>query len=101
MITWHYVTKEELTSSLDFFKEQMEDTSESDYPTRPKPQEIDGYVLGQKIPTFKMKLDTGIEFSCYGTVRNKSVIFLLWLKNEPKTNADIPEFPRQVFQLNQ
>ena len=59
---------------------------------------LDKEVKGYKI-IFKKDNGTGYQLIAYGVANGQPVLVQLSLNNEPKTNDDIPEFPRQIIRL--
>jgi len=61
------------------------------------------YILKKPAKGYEIsfKTDDGIRYRilAYAVVNNQPVLIQLSLNNEPKTNEDIPDFPRQIMSL--
>jgi hypothetical protein len=60
---------------------------------------LDNQVKGYKI-SFKTDQGTSHQLMAYGLANEQLVLVQLSLNNEPKTNEDIPAFPRQMIRLS-
>ena len=60
---------------------------------------LDTQVKGYKI-SFKTDQGTGHQLMAYGFANEQLVLVQLSLDKEPKTNEDIPAFPRQMIRLS-
>jgi hypothetical protein len=59
---------------------------------------LDKEVKGYKI-SFKTDNGTGHQLIAYGVANGQPVLVQLSLDNEPKTNDNIPDFPKQIIRL--
>ena len=68
-----------------------------------KKEPIVCYLLDKEVKGYKVsfKTDKGIghQLIAFGVANGQPVIVQLSLDKEPKTNDDIPEFPRQIIRL--
>ena len=97
-IVWLYMNEEMLRVMPDQFINQMAARMK-----KFKKEPIACYLLEKEVKgykiSFKKDKGTGYQLLAYGVVNGQPVIVQLSLDNEPKTNDDIPEFPRQIIKL--
>ena len=60
---------------------------------------LDNQVKGYKI-SFKTDQGTSYQLMAYGLANEQLVLVQLSLNKEPKTDDDIPAFPRQMIRLS-
>jgi hypothetical protein len=97
-MVWLYMTEQMLQSMPDQFVNQMAGQMK-----KFKKETITCYLLDEEVKSYKIsyKKDNGIGYQliAYGVVNGQPVLVQLSLDNEPKTNEDIPDFPRQIIRL--
>ena len=97
-IVWLYMKEEMLTAMPDQFIDQMAVQMK-----KFKKTPITCYLLGKEVKGYKIsfKGDKGTrhQLIAYGTANGQPVMVQLSLNEEPKTNDDIPQFPRQIIRL--
>ena len=59
---------------------------------------LDKEVKGFKI-TFKKGKGIGYQLIAYGVANGQPVLVQLAIDNEPRTNDDLPDFPRQILRF--
>ena len=70
-----------------------------------KKKEIAVFLTGEKVKGYKItfkneKTDNkGYQIVAYGTVNRQPLLFQLALDKNPKSNADLPEFVRQIVKI--
>jgi len=97
-IVWLYMNNEMLQFVPDQFVNQM-----SGQMKKFKQEPITCFLLDKEVKGYKIsfKKDKGIGYQliAYGVTNGQAVLVQLALDNEPKTNDDIPSFPRQIIHL--
>jgi hypothetical protein len=98
-IAWIYLNKEMLATAPEMFYNQL--TGQFKSVTR---DSIACYLRNVEAKCYKVSFrdDDGVthyQLLGYGTVNNQPVLVQLGLNTEPKSNEDIPEFPRQIIRL--
>ena len=97
-IVWLYMNEQMLQSMPDQFVSQL-----SGQMKKFKKESIICYLLDKEVKGYKIsfKNDNGTAYQliAYGDVNGQPVLVQLSLNNEPKTNQDIPDFPRQIIRL--
>jgi hypothetical protein len=70
-----------------------------------KKESTECYLLHQKVDCYIVSYENGQSndylIIAYGTVNNESVVFHLNSFREIRTNADLPEFAKQIFQFGE
>ena len=97
-ITWLYMNEQMLQFMPDQFINQMAGQMKN---FRKEPIScflLDKEVKGYKI-SFKKDKGTGYQLVAYGVANGQPVLVQLALDNEPRTNEDLPDFPRQIIRL--
>jgi len=97
-IVWLYMNEQMLNFMPDQFISQMAGQMKIS-----KKEPISCYLLdndakGYKI-SFKKGKEIGYQLIAYGIVNGQPVLVQLSLDKEPKSNDDIPSFPRQIIRL--
>jgi hypothetical protein len=70
-----------------------------------KKQPISVYLLGEEVKGYKISYKneatqkTVYQIIAYGIVNNQAVLVQLMLDNEPETNDDLPDLPKQIIKL--
>jgi hypothetical protein len=97
-IQWLYMNEQMLQSMPDQFVNQM-----SGQMKKFKKEPITCYMLDKEVKGYKISFKkddgTGYQLIAYGVANGQPVLVQLSLNNEPKTNDDIPQFPRQIIRL--
>jgi hypothetical protein len=98
-MTWLYMTPQMLQSMPDQVVNQMAAQMK-----KFKKEAITCYLLDKEVKGYKIsfKNDKGTAYQliAYGFANEQPVLVQLSLDKEPKTNDDIPEFPRQIISLS-
>jgi hypothetical protein len=63
------------------------------------PKKFDCYIVGTKMTAYKSKFDPGVQVAVFGVIKGQGVLLWLWFDKDIKSNADIPQFVSQFFQL--
>jgi hypothetical protein len=97
-MVWLYMNEQMLQVMPDQFVNQM-----SGQMKKFKKEPITCYLLdkeakGYKI-SFKKDSGTGYRLIAYGVTNGQPVLVQLSLDKEPKTNDDIPDFPKEIVRL--
>jgi hypothetical protein len=98
-MTWLYMTPQMLQSMPDQVVNQMAGQMKKIKKEAITCYLLDNQVKGYKI-SFKNDKGTGYQLLAYGFANEQPVLVQLSLDKEPKTNEDIPEFPRQMIRLS-
>lgn len=97
-IGWLYMTEQMLQSMPDQLVSQL-----SGQMKKFKKEAITCYLLDKEVKGYKISFKkdngTGYQLIAYGIVNGQPVLVQLSLDNEPKTNDDISDFPRQIIKL--
>ena len=97
-IVWLYMNDQMLQVMPDQFINQM-----SSQLKKFKKEPITCYLLNREVKGYKIsyKGDNGLGYQliAYGVANGQPVLVQLSLDKEPKTNEDIPEFPREIIRL--
>ena len=97
-IVWLYMNEQMMQSMPDQFVNQMAGRMENF-----KKKSITCYLLDNPVKgyaiSFKKDSGTGHQLIAYGVANGQPVLVQLSLNSEPKTNDDIPEFPRQIIRM--
>ncbi len=97
-IVWLYMNDQMLQVMPDQFVNQMAGQMK-----KFKKEPITCYLLDKEVKgykiSFKKDKGTGYQLIAYGVANGQPVLVQLALDNEPKTNDDIPNFPRQIIRL--
>ncbi len=97
-MVWLYMNEQMLQSMPDQFVNPM-----SGQMKKFKKEPITCYLLDKEVKGYKISFKkdngTGYQLIAYGAANGQPVLVQLSLNNEPKTNEDIPEFPRQIIRL--
>ena len=98
-MTWLYMTPQMLQSMPDQVVNQMAAQMK-----KFKKEAITCYLLDKEVKGYKISFKndkgTGYQLIAYGFANEQPVLVQLSLDKEPKTNDDIPEFPRQIISLS-
>lgn len=97
---WLYMNQQMMDANLpEQFISQMEGQMK-----KFKKEPIAVFLLGNKVKGYKVNFKkdngTGYQIIAYGTANEQPVLVQLSLNTEPKSNADIPEFARQIVKLS-
>ena len=96
---WLYMNGQMLQFMPDQFVNQMEGQLK-----KFKKQSITCYLLDTQVKGYKISFKkdngTGHQLIAYGEVNGQPVLVQLSLDKEPKSNDDIPDFPRQIIRLS-
>jgi hypothetical protein len=98
-ITWIYLTPQTLQTMPDQILDQMAGQMKKFKKEPVTCYLLDNQVKGYKI-SFKTDQGTGHQLLAYGYANEQLVLVQLSLDKEPKTNEDIPPFPRQMIRLS-
>ena len=97
-ILWLYMNDQMLQFMPDQIVNQM-----SGRMKKFKKEPITCYLLDKEVKGYKIsfKKDKGIGYQliAYGVINGQPVLVQLAIDNEPKTNDDIPIYPRQIIRL--
>ncbi len=99
-MVWLYMNEEMLKAKVpEQFIDQMKDQVKQF-----KKEPTIAFVLNKEFKAYKISLKDENNISryqivAYGIANGQPVLVQLSLNSEPKTNADIPEFPRQIVKL--
>ena len=97
-IVWLYMTEPMLQSVPEQFISQMAGQMK-----KFKKEPITCYLLDNEVKGYRIsfKKDNGAAYQliAYGIANGQPVLVQLSLDSEPKSNEDIPEFPRQIIRL--
>jgi hypothetical protein len=97
-MAWIYMTPEMLQSMPEQFVNKLPNQLK-DVNT----EKIQCYLFNNEVKGYKIsfQISQGIRYQliAYGVVNDQPVLAQLLLGNEPKTNEDIPAFPRQIIRL--
>ncbi len=95
---WLYVTEDMLQTMPAQFVDQVTEGMK-----KVKKETITCYLLDKEVQGYKLSYkrdnETAYQLIAYGVVNGQPVIVQVGLTNDPKTNEDIPEFPRQIIRL--
>lgn len=98
-ITWIYLTPQTFQTTPDQIITQMAGQMK-----KFKKEPVTCYLLGNQVKGYKIsyKTDQGTahQLLAYGMANEQLVLVQLSLDKEPKTNDDIPVFPRQMISLS-
>ncbi len=98
-MTWIYLTPQSLQTTPDQFISQIAGQTK-----KFKKEPVTCYLLGNQVKgyaiSFKTDQGTGHQLIAYGIANEQPVLVQLSLDKEPKTNEDIPAFPRQMIGLS-
>jgi hypothetical protein len=97
-IVWLYMNEQMLQTMPDQFVNQMAGQMKKFNKEHITCYLLDKEVKGYKI-SFKKDNGTGYQLIAYGVANGQPVLVQLSLDDEPKTNDNIPEFPRQIIRL--
>ncbi len=97
-IVWLYMNEQMLQVMPDQFVNQMAGQMK-----KFKKEPITCYLLDKEVKGYKISFKkdngTGYQVIAYGVANGQPVLVQLALDNDPKTNDDIPNFPRQIIRL--
>jgi len=97
-IVWLYMNEQMLQTMPDQFVNQMAGQMK-----KFKKEPITCYLLDKEVKGYKISFKkdngTGYQLIVYGVANGQPVLVQLSLNDEPKTNDNIPEFPRQIIRL--
>jgi hypothetical protein len=97
-IQWLYMNDAMLKTMPDRVVAQLEEQMK-DFKKEPFTPYLSGTkVMGYKV-SYKVNSNPVYQIIAYGVVNSQPVLLQLTQKNEPKTNASIPEFARQIVRL--
>jgi hypothetical protein len=98
-MTWIYLTPQTFQTMPDQLISQMAGQMK-----KFKKEPVICYLLGNQVKGYKIsfKTDQGTshQLMAYGLANEQLVLVQLSLDKEPKTNEDIPAFPRQMIRLS-
>jgi hypothetical protein len=98
-MSWTYLTPQTLQTMPDQLISQMAGQMK-----KFKKEPVTCYLLDNPVKGYKIsfKTDQGIahQLIAYGIANEQPVLVQLSLDKEPKTNDDIPAFPRQLIRLS-
>jgi hypothetical protein len=98
-MTWIYLTPQTIQTTPDQMIKQMAGQMKKFKKEAITCYLLDKQVKGYKI-SFKTEQGTGHRLMAYGFANEQLVLVQLSLDKEPKTNEDIPAFPRQMIRLS-
>jgi len=98
-VTWIYLTPQTFQTMPDQLISQMAGQMKKFKKEPVTCYLLDNQVKGYKI-SFKTDQGTSHQLMAYGLANEQLVLVQLSLNNEPKTNEDIPAFPRQMIRLS-
>jgi hypothetical protein len=98
-MTWIYMTPQMLQSMPDQVVSQMAGQMKKFKKEAISCYLLDNPVKGYRV-SFKTDKGTGYQLIAYGFANEQPVLVQLSLDRDPKTNEDIPEFPRQMIRLS-
>ena len=97
-IVWLYMNEQMLQIMPEQFINQMAGQMK-----KFKKEAITCYLLDKEVKGYKIsfKKDNAISYQliAYGVANGQPVLVQLALDNEPRTNDDIPNFPKQIIRL--
>ncbi len=100
-MVWLYMNEDMLKGGLpEQFIDQMKEQVKQF-----KKEPIVAFVLGKEFKAYKISLKdekntSRYQLVAYGIANGQPVLVQLSLISEPKSNADIPEFPKQIIKLS-
>ena len=98
-MTWIYLTPQTFQSMPDQIINQMAGQMK-----KFKKEPVTCYLLGNQVKgykiSFKSDQGTGHQLMAWGLANEQLVLVQLSLDREPKTDDDIPAFPRQMIRLS-
>ena len=98
-MTWIYLTPQSFQTMPDQIVDQMAGQMKKFKKEPVTCYLFDNPVKGYKI-SFKTEQGTGHQLMAYGMANEQLVLVQLSLDREPKTDDDIPAFPRQIIRLS-
>ena len=98
-MTWIYLTPQTLQTKPNQILDQMAGQLKKFKKEPVTCFLLDNQVKGYKI-NYKTDQGTGHQLMAYGYANEQLVLVQLSLGKEPKTNEDIPVFPRQMIRLS-
>ena len=99
-MVWFYTTEEMLKMAPEqaviHLSEQLKDFKKTSIPVYLLGEEVKGYILSFNNEATKK---SGYQIVAYGIAAGQPVLVQLALDKEPKTDADLPDFPKQIIRL--
>ena len=97
-LVWLYMDKQMLQVTCNQLVNQM-----SGQMKKFKKEAITCYLLDKRVKAYKISFTKengkGYQLITYGVVNGQPVLVQLSLENKPRTNNDIPDFPKQIIRL--
>ena len=96
---WQVICTDYAISCQPLLPEEFERVKKETLQQLKHPKTIHLTIGGQTTAAYKVKFDPGIAMNAFGTFNGNRALIFIWLRTEPKTTQDLPEFLRQIISL--